>query len=592
MINIRQRPLNKHFPEQVVVIGIIVLNFLYFAVLNRYHIAYLEQNQLFRFDWSYLTEFLNKPGGLAEYTGSFLIQFYIVPVAGAVIITSLAFACFVVVRSILKKLNISGILWPLITIFLLAIVQSDHIYHPGFTIGFLLALTFFYVYISLENNYLRLIAGTFGCVLLYVISGEFAFPAAFLIVIYELLFKKGHLNRAFVWLSLVLVFLIIYLLTEFVYLLPEKYTWTGTLFVGNMTTIYGLIILMAYLPGLLLINRIFFRLRAKPVTENKWNRKSVIAGGTLLLILSSVTLLVANDPEMELLLGIDHNVRKSEWDRALKLSSRSPGPNPIVIYLTNIALYKSGQMGDLMFRFHQNGPDGLWPGWLSDTSPYSGCEIFYEMGYFNEAYRWAFEIMVAKGQTPRLVKMLAITSIINGDFKMAEKYLTLLERTIFYRKWARHYIKCIEDPEILNSDDEITAKRRLLVDRDFFADAYEHEVTFDGLLENHPGNRMAFEYFMSSLLLKKDISAFIANINRLKELGFAKLPVHYEEALLLYMSGSNKDVVPGGYTISQLTQRRFSNFMNASATYNPKIQAQQSFTKLFGNTYWFYFYFK
>jgi len=577
-----------------VVSVVFILHFLYFAIFNRYHLVYQEQIQLFRFDWNYFREFLTKPGGLAEYAGAFFIQFYLSSIAGAIIVTSAAIAAFFLVRNILNKLNIFGILWPLIPVLLLAILQSDHIYYIGYTLGFLLAIAFFTIYISLVNNYLRFFTALFGWVLVYMATAGFAILAAVLIIIYELLFVKDHLRPAFVLLFIVLIVLILFIIFQFIYLLPVSYKWIGpVLFLGNVTTKYGLLLLLAYLPVLLVISRIWFKLSKKARLEFSWNRKSVAAGFIVLFAFSVVTAKFAYDYKTELLLGIDNSVRKSEWDRALALSSRSPGANQIVIYLTNIALYKSGLLGDMMFHFNQIGTAGLWLGWGNDASPFFGSEVFYNLGYINEAYRWAFEAMVAKGQAPRLLKRLALTSIINGDYQVAGKYLNVLDQTLFYRKWARHYKRCIEDPEILNHDIEIIEKRQFLVHTDFFADVNHHNIELIRLLENHPDNRMAFEYFMSSLLLEKDINTFAANIYRLREFDFKEIPVHYEEALMVYMAGAKTNIVPEGYTIRESTKQRFNDYLKTYASYSgdPDLVSQY-LSKRFGKTFWFYLQFK
>ncbi|MGQ9620243.1 MAG: DUF6057 family protein [Bacteroidales bacterium] len=141
-----------------VVFLVFILHFLYFAVLNRYHLAYQEQIQLFRFDRNYFLDLLAKQGGISEYIGSFLIQFYLSAPAAAMIVTFVTIVTFFLYRFIFNKLVIKSILWPLLPVYLLVILQSDYVYYVSYTIGFLLAITFFLLYISLKNNYIRFVA--------------------------------------------------------------------------------------------------------------------------------------------------------------------------------------------------------------------------------------------------------------------------------------------------------------------------------------------------------------------------------------------------------------------------------------------------
>lgn len=575
---------------RVTIIIVFILHFLYFAAFNRYHLAYQEQIQLFRLSRDYFVEFLSKPGGIAEYAGLFLIQFYLNSFVGALIITLIGFITFLLFRQIFKKLNITGILWQLIPVFMIAVLQSDYVYYTGYTIGFLLAVAFFLFYISLHNKYIRFISASAGVVLLYIIAGEFAILTAILIILYELLHLKAKEAIIFVFLFIFICALAHYLLFRFLWLLPRNYVWIKPVLIfGKATTKYGLLILLVYLPLMMAVSGIWVNLLNKPLL--KINTVWGILTINLLIIIFFSFLLIkyVYDYRTELLLGIDNKIQKSEWDKALLFSSRAPGNNQIVIFLTNIALYNAGRLGNEMFHYNQIGTAGLFLGWGNETSPFFGNELFYQLGYINEAYRWAFEAMVASGPSPRILKKLSLTSIINGDYEIAEKYLHKLEQTIFYRKWARYYLKCINDSELLNADSEIRKKRHFLVYSDFFANVNNYEFVLIRLLENHPDNRMAFEYLMSYFLLKKDLESLAANIYRIKETGIKEIPVHYEEALLVYMAITKANIVPEGYTIRETTRKMFDDYITAFSTYtgNPD-KLQQYFYRRFGKTYLFY----
>jgi hypothetical protein len=112
------------------------------------------------------------------------------------------------------------------------------------------------------------------------------------------------------------------------------------------------------------------------------------------------------------------------------------------------------------------------------------------------------------------------------------------------------------------------------------------------LLENHPGNKMAFEYYMSSLLLDKNLIAFAANIDRIKDFGYKEIPAHYEEALLIYMGYYKKNAVPEGYGIRKSTYQHFNDYAKAysSRSGSPETAAP-FFQRSYGNTYWFYLHF-
>ncbi len=589
----------KNIKSPVLFSGIIIflaflLHFSYFAVLNRNLLAYQEQIQLFRFNPDYFPGFLSKPGGLSEYAGAFLMQFYVNPTIGALIVTIAAFGIFAICRGLLKKLDIKGVLWPLILVFLLLILQSDYVYYVSYTLGFLSVLVFFSFYTTLKNNYIRFAAAITGTVLLYLLAAEFSFIAFGLIISYELLYVTDRPGIGFCALYTVVALLVVYVLIRFVYLLPLDYLWIKPLIIyGNIPAKLSLILLFACLPLLLVFTGIRTRMAKKPYRNPGMNLKSFIAG--LLLIFMGTFFIVryVYDNRTELLLGMDRNVQKGNWNRVLKISAGLSEVNQIAVYLTNIALYNSGRLSDEMFHYNQIGPAGLFLGWGDEASSFFGNEVFYQLNYFNEAYRWAFETMVSKGTSPRLVKKVVLISLINDNFEVAEKYLFLLKQSLFYRKWADYYLECLADPEKLHADREINEKKQYLIHNDFFADVNDYESVLLKLLENHPGNRMAFEYLMISFLLKKDIVSFAENIHRLHEFGYSEIPVHFEEALLLIMSAGTAEFVPEGYSIRESGVKMFEDYLGVlSFRSGDPVKLQQILHDRFGKSYFYYYQFK
>jgi hypothetical protein len=261
----------------------------------------------------------------------------------------------------------------------------------------------------------------------------------------------------------------------------------------------------------------------------------------------------------------------------------------MVMHFTNLALYKTGHMGDQLFNYPQAGTGGLWLDWEQDwVNAFFGGEVYYHLGYNSEAYRWAFEAMVAKGPNPRSLKRLVLTSLVDNNIALAEKYLMVLKQTLFYRNWANHYLPYINDPELIKGDKEISEKRLFEIHSDFIS-SDNIGIRLPQLLADHPDNRMVFEYLMTSMLLDKNLGGIAENIYRLKELGYKSIPVLYEEAMMVYMSMTNKNIVPEGYQISITTRNRLSEWADMINSFgnNTNAAARAMFGK-FGKSYWYY----
>lgn len=571
-----------------------IAQFIYFAIFNRYHLAYQEQIQLFRFDWDYFAPFLAKPGGISEYLGTFFIQFYLIPPVGPLIVTLAGIITFILTGFILKKAGITGIIWSLIPVLILAALQSDHVYYIGHTTGYILSLSLVALYVTINKDFLRFSAGLSGLILLYPVTGGFSLVALLLMIIFELFFKTGRQRWLASSLFIFLTVIYLFILWNYVYLIPLSSDWLmPLLFISNLPTKYWLIILFLFMPLVMITTGIWFRLSGKKEVSLTWNIWTIVAGAVVFLIFSAGIARFAYDYKSELLLGLDYNIQKGNTDKALWLSARTPGSNRLVVYLTNLALAKSGKMGDQLFHFYQVGPQGLLLDWGDDAAPFFGSELFYQLGYINEAYRWAFEALVAKGHSPRILKRLALTSIINGQVKVAGKYLDILEQTLFYSKWAKRYKRYLGESEGLVADNEINDKRNLLIHNDFFADVNNFDTVLGKLLENHPDNRNAFEYLMSSLLLDKNLESFAQNIYRLEDLGYTEIPLHYEEALLVHMTNSETNIVPENFSIRESSRQRFNDYIKTYASYTGNPDNVALFlSRRFGKTYWYYLQFR
>jgi len=570
-------------------------SFLYLATVNRFLMAYQEQIQLFRFDRNYFAGFLKTPGGFADYLGAFFTQFFLNPIAGTFIVTLLGTGIFALARIVFKAYRIRGLVWSIIPALFLFALQSDYMFNLGYSIGLVLVISFFVIYISLRNEKFRYAFGIIGWTVLYIATGGVSFVAALLILLHESLFSEKSNKKLFAMIAFVVVVVLFPLLCrQTIYYIPFREIWINpALLEFRDITKYTLALLIIYFPISLILIR-FVPAHKKLWLQANWEWKTITAGTIFILLLSLGFKTWVYDPRIRLFLEIDHNVQQDKWDKVLELSSHSPVTNHLILYYTNLALYKTGHLEDRMFYYPQIGVPGLWLSREGDElSLFLGGELFYELGNINEATRWAFDAMVANGQSPpRLLKQLILTALINGDYGVAEKYLNILDESLYYRDWAKHYKNYLSNPDLLLNDPEIAAKRHLMIHDDFVSRTNDSDIGLKLLLENHPDNRMAFEYYMTSLLLAKNLNEFVANIERIKEFGYKEIPLHFEEALLIYMGYTKKNAVPQGYGIRRTTVQRFQNYAKAYASKpgDPRTAAE-SLSGSFGNTYWFYLHF-
>jgi hypothetical protein len=308
--------------------------------------------------------------------------------------------------------------------------------------------------------------------------------------------------------------------------------------------------------------------------------KMITALSAILFLISGYFIIRENyDKKNEVFLHMEASYQQSDYRQVLSLSRKYPGNNQLVIYYTNLALCRLGELSEKMFLYNQTGSQGLWLQWSrNETAPLYGSEFYEIVGYTNEASRWAFEAMEINDLNPRSLKKLITASLINDQENLAAKYRDLLSQNSHYAHWT--------------DDAKVEAGKKMKLTRDFISTG-SHPFELLKLLEDHPDNRPAFEYLMASFLLDKNLEMFASQIFRLKDLDYSHIPRYFEEAIILYSGLTRKDITPPGYRLSEQTMQRFHEYASLFAANRYSMEkASKVLSKKFGDTFWYYMQFR
>ena len=582
-------------PSKAITIFFIAV-FFYYIFIGRYSLVYQEQIQLFLFDLRFLRDFLARPGGLTDYFGIFLIQFYYVPLLGAFIMTLAGFGVFYISLYILKKVNINSSIAGIVPVLFLLVLQNDPYLTISYTVALILSLGAVALYINIKNNHIRYFSGTIIWLLLYASAGGFSFLTLILFIIYELFTSKNILKFFVIGLWIIGAVAIPYLLWLTVYEIPLPEAWfSQNLTPVNTQTMKGCLVLLLYYPIIIAVAGAWHQLFRGKVFKPGWNWYTLLVSLTvcffIYLSVPGLKRMIINHRRIVVIMKLDNCIQHRSWERGIRISSSYKRTDPLVVFYTNICLLKAGKLSDTMFNYRQVGRNGLMLDWVEDNvTPFFGGEVFYQLGYVNETYRWAYEAFIATGQGPRMLKRLVITSILDNNDKVAEKYIDVLAKSLFYHKWAighRIYINSKENDKI---PVDLALASKLNVKKDFFYDLDNYNADVKNMIENNPGNKEIFEYSLGLHMLEKDLSLLIQDAGMLKRYGYTAIPVHLEEALLVYMVNANQNVVPEGYSIRESTMQRFRYYLSTNATYvaRSRAEAAKALGKEYSNTYWYY----
>ena len=324
-----------------------------------------------------------------------------------------------------------------------------------------------------------------------------------------------------------------------------------------------------------------------------WN----LTGNILLAAILSMILVFRFEPKYKHFFHAEKLFYYGKYNELIDYNSRKKSANILTSYLNNIALCETGQLNDRLLFFPQS-PDGQtlflkWGQNLASEILRKGAYFYYTVGMINEAQRWSFENMVIRGHTPEGLKLLIKTELINGNYKMAEKYIRLLKRTLFYRKEAKAYEHLLSD-EALNSDPVLGVKRKEKLKHDFFSVTDDPFVNIELAFALDTVNRKAFEYKIAYMLLRKDQHGVIKMLSWLEKYGYKKIPLHIEELAVAYRV-LNQGPSPRLEYLQPdpRTELRFNQFLQTFQSYGNNLKVAEPFLRQkFSSTYWYWAFYK
>jgi hypothetical protein len=549
------------------------------------------------------------PGGFSGYLGGFLTQFYYLSFVGPLILTFLIFTIQQLTKHILFKINHNR------TFFLLsflpamnaAMIMCDEFYPLSAIIGFLIALLSGLLYINVKTDRNRFISGLILIPLTYWLAGGsylmfFSMAMVFEFIIYLRSRKEGDIKKLkdgnikilynfkgwYFIVYLVFAICIPLLIKQYLILQPIMLTYMSEYYYNlRITTPVAIPVLFLLLPVLMIISSL---LRA---TEER-RRIALIAQFGLLFIAAWFGFRAWTNFGAEKIMTYDYLVRNERWNEVIKFAEKNPPVNNLSLAMLNLSLAKTGQLGNKMFSYNQHSIGGLFLSFERESvAPLMGNEILYHLGLINASQEYAFESMEtipSMNKSARIIKRLAETNLINGNYKVSEKYLKLLGNTLFYRKWAKETMKYLYRDDMINSHPEWGEKRRLMVKEDFFFNINNIESYLNMMLKENPQNKMAFEYLMAFYMINKDLRHFINCIPMLEKMNYKEIPVSYQEAIMYIIGLSTKN--PLANTPSYISENTKSRMKAYAGIYTTYPDARERLYKNFSGTYWYYLHFK
>lgn len=448
-----------------VTVAFIVFAYWILAVKNGFMLQWYDEMSLFEPTRHFFRQFIYYPGGMLRYAGAWLTQLMYYPWLGATVFIFLWLLLAFLTR---KAFRLSASAYPLALLVPLAlivsVVQIDEAWLSMKTTGYMYANTLGFLFTSAAILLFRqfssrtvvsiiLSALIVGC---YFIAGFFALLAAAvcsIIALKSAITDKKYANYAPALITILLIIVLPQLYytyfhgntvdNDYLYLkgLPElmmedydKYLWMPFII---STAVYIIISLLC--DTKLLKDRAILRWASivavccGMIWGINAERKSEQLRATVLM-----------------LKRLDNN----DWEGMVYVMARiKESANYTMLLLYNMAWVNLGNPSIDLSAYSPQKSDARHSEKFSMTA-FVQVPLNYNIGRFNESYRWAMEHSVQYGKRAFYLKYMVRDALMQGDIPLAKRYNDILLSTMFHRKWAENMNRYIENPTLIESAPE------------------------------------------------------------------------------------------------------------------------------------------
>ena len=566
---------------------------------------------VFFVDVSFIKSFLVRPSGFVECLSAFLSQFYYYSLAGALVITLIGWLFYMAVGPFVKNYTGQRVhLLRFVPAFGLLLAYNQYIHCLEGSIKILLALLFALVYIKmpLRRAWMRWAGFLLLSVLLYCGAGTGGLLFAWFCCLYEIRQRRFYTSLWYFVSALAAAYVLAnYLLdsnlSKLWLIFPEEQSLEDPR-IANITIysylVFGLTaMVMTFLPrlqtGTAKVNKSSSGGKSRHSSSTRLvvkDRRSkmpfVIRWSALLAITAGIIFFTFDRMEKNRLRIYFYGYRRN-WPELLRQARGIPVEeyNLFLVHYVNRALLHTGKLGCEMFSYPQTSRGRIIMS--KGYTRFVHIGLRFELGLLNDAEQLAHETLELFGSHPMTLKQLALINIAKGQTETACIFLNALSKDLIFGRWARDCLKRLETDPLLSEDDRIRRIRTFIVTTKPLEPTSVFGWQLQNLLQYNRNNKLAYEYLMADHLLNKRFDAFVEHIRYLDNFGYADIPRHYQEAILIYTAQTGKQIDLGNRKIAYETKRRFDDFRNiVRANKNERATKQKVLLKDFSDTYYYY----
>ena len=236
---------------------------------------------------------------------------------------------------------------------------------------------------------------------------------------------------------------------------------------------------------------------------------------------------------------MQRGVEECRWNDVLREAAMVKGPvTREMVMFRDIALINRGELCSKRYIYNN---ESIQPAVVSDSihiriSDQAGDLIYYNYGETVFAIRRAIERCMHYGYSYYTMRLLTQCALVNGEMDNARKYLRLLCRTTFQKKWAKEMQRFVEDEKLLPTNEHFRMPLKLynegseLVGTD---DKYVELTILKKWMYNITNDPEAQEVALGCAMAMRDQKCFWSQVQQFYNINPGKhFPIHVQEAML------------------------------------------------------------
>lgn len=567
----------------------------------------VQQYNLFLYTASFFHEQMLVPGGLLSYISCFFTQFLLQPWLGVLMLCG----WWLLLMWLVKRAFRISAQWNIISLIpvaILIIANMDLGYWNYFmklrgyffvaTIGTTIAVAQLWAFRALsEKRWLNLSWIVVSALLGYPLLGAYSLVAVLLMGIWTWRISKNHINNVIIsvvaLLSIVTIPLLFY---RYVYNQTNLiYLWKAALPSFTIFETYHTYYVPYYLLGAFFLLIVICYQASLPVSWQKDVRVRTLQGILLTAIISSVWIFWYKDDNFHHELTMQHCIERVDWEGVLKEGKKQKTePTRAIVMMHNLALSRLGLQLDEMYNFPKGSKKSNTP---LPVYMYhvAGRLIYYQYGLPNECHRMCMEEGVEYGWRLEVLQYMARCSLLSGEKEAARKFLDILRQTHYYSKWAEGVQNLLDHPDQIAEVPETAPITHMM--------HYDNRLGSDkGYVENFLMSLLADidsddPYFQEQAVLaalwKRDAKLFWPRFFQYAKLHpHDKIPRIFQEAAYLFGNLQHSDII---YKIpfNKNVKESYEAFSRQAQQMDgqPIEEVREALYPMFGNTYYFEYYF-